>query len=56
MRSGMVGCPVDMMVQAEFATGELCDEGSEALKQQYLVPAIAVEKIAALGITEPDFG
>jgi alkylation response protein AidB-like acyl-CoA dehydrogenase len=56
MRSGMIGCPVDMMVQAEFATGVLCDEGSEALKQEYLVPAIAGEKIAALGITEPDFG
>ncbi len=56
MRSGMVGCPVDMLVQAEFATGVLCDEGSEDLKQEYLVPAIRGEKIAALGITEPDFG
>ncbi len=56
MRSGMIGCPVDMLVQAEFATGVLCDEGSEELKQEYLVPAIRGEKIAALGITEPDFG
>ena len=56
MRSGMVGCPVDMLVQAEFATGVLCDKGSEDLKQEYLVPAIRGEKIAALGITEPDFG
>lgn len=56
MRSGMVGFPVDMMVQAEFATGVLCDEGSEELKQAYLIPAISGEKIAALGITEPDFG
>jgi citronellyl-CoA dehydrogenase len=56
MRSGMVGLPVDMMVQGEFATGVICDECSEDLKQQYLVPAIRGEKIAALGITEPDFG
>jgi len=56
MRSGMIGCPVDMLVQAEFATGVLCDEGTEDLKQKYLVSAIRGEKIAALGITEPDFG
>ena len=56
MRSGMVGLPVDMMVQGEFATGVICDECSEELKGEYLVPAIRGEKIAALGITEPDFG
>jgi citronellyl-CoA dehydrogenase len=56
MRSHMMGLPVDMLVQAEFATGVLCDEGSEELKQEYLVPAIRGEKIAALGITEPGFG
>lgn len=56
MRSGMVGMPVDMMVQGEFATGVLCDAGSDELKREYLMPAIKGEKIAALGLTEPDFG
>jgi alkylation response protein AidB-like acyl-CoA dehydrogenase len=56
MRSGMVGMPVDIMAHSEFATGVLCDEGSEELKQGYLVPAIRGEKIAGLGLTEPDFG
>ncbi len=56
MRSGMVGLPVDMLAHSEFAIGVIDDVGTEEQKQEFLMPAIAGEKIAALGVTEPDFG
>jgi citronellyl-CoA dehydrogenase len=56
MRSGMVGLPVDMLAHSEFAIGVIDDVGTEEQKKDFLMPAIAGEKIAALGVTEPDFG
>jgi len=51
-----VGVVVGLLVQCELATGVLHAYGSEEVKQQWLAPAIRGEKIAALGITEPDAG
>lgn len=39
-----------------MATAHIDRVGSEELKQKYLVPSIAGEKIGVLGITEPDAG
>lgn len=56
MRSGMVGLPVDMLAHSEFAIGVINDVGTEEQKQEFLAPAIAGEKIAGLGVTEPGYG
>ncbi len=56
MRGRSVGVVVGLMVQCEIATSVIGAFGSDALKQEYLVPAIRGERIAALGITEPDAG
>src|SRR5438132_5021727 len=51
-RSGGVGMAIS--VQSEMATPPILKWGTEEQKQKYLVPAIKGDKIAALGITEPD--
>jgi citronellyl-CoA dehydrogenase len=43
-------------VQTDMATPSLHRYGSEELKQQFLVPAIAGTAVAAIGVTEPDAG
>ncbi len=53
---GAFGFPMAMMVHAYMATPPIERWGSEALKQQWLVPAIKGEKLGALGITEPNAG
>ncbi len=55
-RAGSGGVGMAVSVQAEMATPPILKFGTEAQKQRYLVPAITGEKIAALGITEPDAG
>jgi len=56
VRSGMIGLPVDVMVQCEFATGVIDTAGTDDQKREFLAPAIRGEKLAALGLTEPDAG
>ncbi|MFQ5652577.1 MAG: acyl-CoA dehydrogenase family protein [bacterium] len=56
VRSGMLGLAVDVMVQCEFAVGVIHAVGTEEQKQRFLKPAIAGEKLIALGITEPGAG
>ncbi len=56
MRARCVGVVVSLMVQCEIATSIIHAYGSEALKQEWLMPAIKGERIAALGITEPGAG
>ncbi len=56
MRGRSVGAVVSLMVQCEIATGLIHAFGSEQLKNEWLVPAIKGEQIAALGITEPGTG
>jgi citronellyl-CoA dehydrogenase len=45
-----------MLAHSEFSVGVINDEGTEEQKEEFLVPAIRGERIAALGVTEPDFG
>jgi acyl-CoA dehydrogenase len=55
-RCGSGGVGMAIAVQTEMATPPILKWGTEAQKQRYLIPAIAGEKVAALGITEPDTG
>jgi alkylation response protein AidB-like acyl-CoA dehydrogenase len=52
--SGGVGMAV--AVQSEMATPPILKFGTEDQKHRYLVPAIKGEKIASLGISEPEAG
>jgi citronellyl-CoA dehydrogenase len=56
MRGRNVGVVVGLMVQCEIATSIIHAYGSDELKQQWLVPAIKGERVAALGVTEPGAG
>jgi alkylation response protein AidB-like acyl-CoA dehydrogenase len=53
-RSG--GLAMGIAVHTDMATPPVYLFGTEEQKQEYLVPAIKGEKIACLGITEPDAG
>jgi alkylation response protein AidB-like acyl-CoA dehydrogenase len=53
-RSG--GLAMGVAVHTDMATPPIHVFGTEEQKQRYLVPAIKGEKIACLGITEPDAG
>ncbi len=55
-RAGSGGVGMAMGVQSDMATPPILRFGTEEQKQRYLVPAIRGEKIACLGITEPDAG
>jgi alkylation response protein AidB-like acyl-CoA dehydrogenase len=50
------GLSMGVAVQTDMATPPVFLFGTEEQKQEYLVPAIKGEKIACLGITEPDAG
>ncbi len=45
-----------LLVQSDMATPIIDAIGSDEVKAEFLAPAIAGEKIAALGVTEPDAG
>jgi citronellyl-CoA dehydrogenase len=56
---GKVGCggvPMGIAVHTDMATPALAESGSEALKQAYLVPAIAGDMVSAIAVSEPDAG
>jgi alkylation response protein AidB-like acyl-CoA dehydrogenase len=55
-RSGSGGVGMAIAVQSEMATPPILRFGTEEQKQRYLVPALRGEKIACLGITEPNAG
>src|SRR5258708_22369385 len=55
-RCGSGGVGMAISVQTEMATPPILKFGTEEQKQRYLAPAIRGEKVAALGITEPDTG
>ncbi|MFQ5417823.1 MAG: acyl-CoA dehydrogenase family protein [Myxococcota bacterium] len=50
------GVGMGIAVHTDMATPSLAEFGSEELKQQYLVPAIAGEQVSAIAVTEPDAG
>jgi alkylation response protein AidB-like acyl-CoA dehydrogenase len=53
-RCGGLGMAV--AVQTDMASPPILKFGTEAQKQRYLVPTISGEKVACLGISEPDAG
>lgn len=55
-RCGAGGVGMAVAVQTGMATPPIFKYGTEEQKRNYLVPAIKGEKIACLGITEPDAG
>lgn len=48
--------PMAMGVQTDMATPALARFGSEALQQEFLVPAVAGEQVACIGVSEPGAG
>ena len=48
--------PMAISVQTDMATPALARFGSDALRQQFLVPAIAGDMVAAIGVSEPHAG
>src|SRR4051794_38608796 len=54
--SGSGGLAIGVAVHTDMATPPILKFGTERQKQAYLVPAIRGERIACLGITEPDAG
>ena len=55
-RCGSGGLAAGIGAHTGIATPPVWKFGTEDQKQRFLVPAIAGEKVAALGITEPDAG
>ncbi|WP_448530435.1 acyl-CoA dehydrogenase family protein [Raineya sp.] len=53
---GAGGFPTAVSVHQYMAINHIFRAGSDFLKEKYLVPAIAGEKVAALGISEPGAG
>jgi citronellyl-CoA dehydrogenase len=56
VRGRDLGCVVGLLVQCEMATSVIDAHGTDELCQEWLVPAIQGERIAALGVTEPGGG
>jgi len=52
----MAGVSMGLLVQADMATPVINDLGTAEQKAEFLTPAIRGEKIAALGVTEPNAG
>src|SRR2546423_985785 len=55
-RTGSGGVGMAVAVQTDMATPPILKFGTEEQKQRYLAPAIRGEKIACLGISEPNAG
>lgn len=53
---GSLGVALGLAVQTDMATPSLHEHGSEELKKEILVPAIAGDFIGSIAITEPDCG
>lgn len=55
-RCGAGGFPMAVAVQTEMATPPIFQFGTKEQIERFLTPAIRGEKLACLGITEPDHG
>lgn len=55
-RGKCTGVAVDVLLHMEAATHCIRERGNQEQKQEFLAPAIRGERIAALGVTEPDTG
>lgn len=56
VRSGSAGLNMSLLVQTDMATPVIQAIGTREQKEEFLMPAIRGEKIAALGISEPNCG
>jgi len=56
VHSHNAGVNMALMVQSDMATPIIDELGSDEVKQEFLAPSVAGEKIAALGISEPGGG
>ncbi len=56
VHSRNAGVNMALMVQSDMATPIIDEIGSDEVKAEFLAPAIAGEKIAALGVSEPGGG
>jgi citronellyl-CoA dehydrogenase len=56
IHSRNAGVNMALMVQAQMATPIINELGTDEQKREFLAPALAGEKIAALGISEPGAG
>lgn len=52
----MAGLTMGILVQSDMATPIIGEIGTKEQKEEFLIPAIAGEKIAALGVSEPNAG
>lgn len=50
------GIPMSITVHTDMTTPALVNFGSEELKQEFLVPTIAGDKVSCLGVSEPGAG
>jgi citronellyl-CoA dehydrogenase len=55
-RSHNAGVNMALLVQSQMATPIINEIGTDEQKRLFLAPALAGEKIAALGVSEPDVG
>ncbi len=55
-RADCAAVPMGIAVHTDMATPALAEFGSEELRQRFLVPAIAGDVVAAIGVSEPDAG
>ena len=55
-RGGNAGVTMGISVHTDMATPSLHQFGSDALRRQYLVPAIQGKIVGAIAVTEPDAG
>ncbi len=55
-RCQMAGLAMSILVQSDMATPIINEVGSDEQKEEFLVPALKGEKIAALGVSEPGAG
>jgi citronellyl-CoA dehydrogenase len=55
-RCGAAGVTMGLLVQSDMATPVINDLGTREQKEEFLRPAIAGDRIAALGVSEPGAG
>ncbi|WP_374688037.1 acyl-CoA dehydrogenase family protein [Promineifilum sp.] len=55
-RADCAAVPMGIAVHTDMATPALAEFGSDDLKRRFLVPAIAGDQVAAIGVSEPDAG
>jgi citronellyl-CoA dehydrogenase len=56
VKSGCAGLNMGLMVQSDMATPIINELGTREQKDEFLAPALRGEKIAALGVSEPNCG